>query len=276
MTIGIRKEFDFFFTEGLSKRFGGVAAVSDFSLELTARSIVGLIGPNGAGKTTVFNLITGMDQPDAGEIYFRQQYITREPAHRIAMLGIARTFQNIRLLGHLSVLDNVKVAYHAHIRYNFVEAALRLPRYHRVEKDIAAKSMEFLDLFGLTHEAGSLASSLPYGLRRKLEIARALATGASLLLLDEPGAGLNPAESAELARLIRLLRDDFGVTILLIEHDMKMVMSLCDRIVALNFGRIIAQGEPDEVKNNPAVIEAYLGRLSRAATDGTKWDPESK
>jgi branched-chain amino acid transport system ATP-binding protein len=274
MTAGIRKEFDFFFAERLSKRFGGVAAVSDFSLELAARSIVGLIGPNGAGKTTVFNLITGMEQPDSGELYFRQKYITGEPAHRIAMLGIARTFQNTRLLGHLSVLDNVKVAYHAHIRYNFLEAALRLPRYHRVERDIAGKTMEFLELFDLASEADSLASSLPYGLRRKLEIARALATGATLLLLDEPGAGLNPAESVELARLIRLLRDDFGVTILLIEHDMKMVMSLCERIVALNFGRIIATGTPEEVKNNPAVIEAYLGRPRAASCSVTTHEPQ--
>ena len=268
-TVGIRKEFDFFFAEGLCKRFGGVAAVSDFSLELAARSIVGLIGPNGAGKTTVFNLITGMERPDSGELYFRQKYITHEPAHRIAMLGIARTFQNTRLLGHLSVLDNVKVAYHAHIRYNFIEAALRLPRYHRVEHDIAGKTMEFLKLFGLAAEANTLASALPYGLRRKLEIARALATGATLLLLDEPGAGLNPTETTELTRLIRLLRDEFGVTIFLIEHDMKMVMSLCERIVALNFGRIIAQGTPEAVKNNPTVIEAYLGRPKAAPCSTT-------
>jgi branched-chain amino acid transport system ATP-binding protein len=260
MTGGIRKEFDFFFAEGLSKRFGGVTAVADFSLELKARSIVGLIGPNGAGKTTVFNLITGMERPDAGEIYFRQRYLTGSPAHRISMQGIARTFQNTRLLGHLSVLDNVKVAYHAHIRYNVFEAALRLPRFHRVERDIEGKSLEFLDLFGLANEAKTLASALPYGSRRKLEIARALATGASLLLLDEPGAGLNPTETAELTRLIRVLRDDFGVSILLIEHDMGMVMSLCEHIVVLNFGRTIAQGVPDEVKGNPAVIEAYLGK----------------
>jgi len=260
MTTGIRKEFDFFFAEGLSKRFGGVAAVSDFSLELKARTLVGLIGPNGAGKTTVFNLITGMERLDSGTVYFRQRYITDEPAHRISMLGIARTFQNTRLLGHLSVLDNVKVACHAHIRYNVFEAALRLPRFHRVERDIEAKSREFLDLVGLAGEQQTLAASLPYGLRRKLEIARALATGADLLLLDEPGAGLNPTETAELTRLIRLLRDDFGVSVLLIEHDMPMVMSLCEHIVVLNFGRTIAQGSPDAVKSNPAVIEAYLGK----------------
>jgi branched-chain amino acid transport system ATP-binding protein len=266
---GIRKEFDFFFADGLCKSFGGVKAVVDFSLELSSREIVGLIGPNGAGKTTVFNLITGLDRPDAGELYFQRDYITHEPAHRIARLGIARTFQNIRLLGHLSVLDNVKMAYHCHIRYNLFHAALRLPRYHRVEADIAAKSMQFLELFGLERDAQALASALPYGKRRRLELARALATGASLLLLDEPGAGLNPAETAELTQLIRRLRDEFDVTILLIEHDMKMIMNLCERIVVLNFGRIIAQGTPAQLKTNEAVIEAYLGK-PRARTEGTK------
>jgi branched-chain amino acid transport system ATP-binding protein len=256
----IRKEFDFFFAEGLCKSFGGVQAVTDFSLELASREIVGLIGPNGAGKTTVFNLITGLDQPDAGELYFRRAYITREPAHRIARLGIARTFQNIRLLGHLSTLDNIRVAYHSHIRYNLFHAALRLPRYHRVEQDITDKSMQFLKLFHLARDVHTLAGALPYGKRRRLELARALATGASLLLLDEPGAGLNHAETAELTRLIRRLRDEFDVTILLIEHDMKMVMSLCERLVVLNFGRIIATGTPAELRTNEAVLAAYLGQ----------------
>jgi branched-chain amino acid transport system ATP-binding protein len=256
----IRQEFDFFFAEKLCKSFGGVQAVQGFSLELASREIVGLIGPNGAGKTTVFNLITGLDRPDAGELYFRREYITREPAHRIARLGIARTFQNIRLLGHLSALDNIRVAYHNHVRYNLFQAALRLPRYYRGEREITDKSMQFLKLFHLEREAHTPASDLPYGKRRRLELARALATGASLLLLDEPGAGLNPAETAELTHLIRRLRDEFDVTILLIEHDMKMVMSLCERLVVLNFGRIIATGTPAELRTNEAVLAAYLGQ----------------
>lgn len=257
--IGIKQEFDFFSARDLCKSFGGIRAVDRFSIELRNGEIVGLIGPNGAGKTTVFNLMTGLDAPDSGEIYFQREYITRWPTHRISRLGISRTFQNIRLIGHLSVLDNVKIAYHSHIRYGMFEAALRLPRFHRVERDITAKSLEFLRLFGLADSADLLAASLPYGKRRKLEVARALATGASLLLLDEPGAGMNPQETAEMSRLIRSIRDEFQVTVLLIEHDMKMVMSLCERILVLNFGQVIAAGTPAELRVNPKVIEAYLG-----------------
>lgn len=259
----IRKEFDFFFAEELCKSFGGVKAVDHLSMALNSGEIAGLIGPNGAGKTTVFNLITGLERPDAGALYFQRRYITHEPAHRIARMGIARTFQNIRLLGHLSVLDNVKVAYHHSMGYNLLDAALRLPRFFRLEREITAKSMQFLKLFDLADAAQHLASALPYGRRRKLEMARALATGAELLLLDEPGAGLNPQESADLVRLIRLLRDEFRVTILLIEHDMNMVMNLCERILVLNFGKQIAMGTPAELQRNPAVIAAYLGEPRR-------------
>lgn len=258
-SIALKREFKLLYAESLSKSFGGLKAVDNFAIELDEGEIVGLIGPNGAGKTTVFNLITGMEAPDSGRIYFRRQFIHGLPAHRVARLGVARTFQNIRLLDSLSVLDNVKVAYHSHIGYGLLDAALRLPKFHAVEREIAEKSMEFLSLFDLADLAGLHAASLPYGMRRKLEIARALATEASLLLLDEPAAGLNPYESAELAELIRRIRDEFRVTVLLIEHDMKMVMNLCERIVVLNFGQVIAQGPPARVKADPAVIEAYLG-----------------
>ncbi|MCY2923975.1 MAG: ABC transporter ATP-binding protein [Planctomycetota bacterium] len=219
---------------GLAKRFGGVQAVDDVRFELAPRQIAGLIGPNGAGKTTLFNLITGLDRPDAGATVFQGRDITAQPAHAINRLGIARTFQNIRLAGQLSVLDNVRVAYHARAGYGLVEAALHLPRYRRREREISAAATALLELFGLHGLGEQPAASLPYGLRRNLEIARALATGPSLLLLDEPAAGLNGRETADLADLIRRIRDQFALTILLIEHDMKIVMSLCERVLVLH------------------------------------------
>jgi branched-chain amino acid transport system ATP-binding protein len=253
-----------FEAQGLLKRYGGLVAVDGFSLALRPGQIVGLIGPNGAGKTTVFNLITALERPDSGRIIFRGRDITHRPPHLVSRMGIARTFQNIRLAAHLSVLDNVKIACHKHVGYNFVQAVLRLPGYYRREKVITREAMELLEMFALRDVAGELASSLPYGKRRALEIARALATQGSLLLLDEPAAGLNPRETTDLAVLIRLIRDRFHVTILLIEHDMGMVMSLCEHVVVLDYGKVIAQGPPEQVKRDERVIEAYLGRRKEA------------
>ena len=248
----------------LVKRFGGLTAVDGVSLELRRGQIAGLIGPNGAGKTTVFNLITGMERTDSGCMFFEGREITGRPAHRISRMGIARTFQNTRLPGDLTVLDNVKIACHSRRGYGFISAALRLPRFWRGEREITRHVMTLLEMFDLHEESQELASSLPYGKRRNLEIVRALATGGSLLLLDEPAAGLNPRETADLATLIRRIRDEFKVTILLIEHDMRMVMSLCEWIVVLDYGKCIAQGSPEDVRRNPLVVEAYLGANSEA------------
>ncbi|MBN1865922.1 ABC transporter ATP-binding protein [Candidatus Sumerlaeota bacterium] len=257
----LREEFALLHAEGLVKSFGGLRAVDDFGISLRANELIGLIGPNGAGKTTVFNLLTGLERPDAGEIRFNNYRIDGLPAHRISHRGLARTFQNIRLLKNLNVLENVKIAYHQHIRYNLGDALLKTRRYRLEEAEIERKSVDFLGLFGLADARERLAGSLPYGLQRKLEIARALATESRVLLLDEPAAGMNPRETAELMDLVRRIQREFDLSILLIEHDMKMVMNVCQRIVVLDAGRVIARGTPDEIRTDPAVIEAYLGRM---------------
>ncbi|MDP2317069.1 MAG: ABC transporter ATP-binding protein [Pseudomonadota bacterium] len=240
-------------------RFGGLRAVCDLDLSLPEGCLYGLIGPNGAGKTTVFNLITGIYLPTEGDILFQGKSIVGMGPTRIAAAGIGRTFQNIRLFSGLSVLDNVKVAFHRHLHANLFEAVLRAPRYLADEARADAEARQLLDTFGLLPMAEYGAESLPYGLRRRLEIARALATKPKLLLLDEPAAGMNPSEADELMHLIRWVRETFGVTILLIEHHMAVVMGICERITVLDHGARIAEGTPDEIRKDPVVIEAYLG-----------------
>ena len=239
--------------------FGGLKAVDDFSLSIEKGQLYGLIGPNGAGKTTVFNLLTGVYKPDEGIIRLDGQDITGRSTIEVNMAGVARTFQNIRLFKNLSVLDNVKVGLHNHFRYSTLEGILRLPRYHKVEKEMNERAMELLKVFDLDGQADFLASNLPYGKQRELEIARALATQPKLLLLDEPAAGMNPNETQDLMKTIRFVRDNFDVSILLIEHDMKLVSGICEKLTVLNFGRVLAQGDTSEVLNNPEVITAYLG-----------------
>jgi branched-chain amino acid transport system ATP-binding protein len=245
--------------EGVSKSFGGLKAVSDFDFYIDNGSLVGLIGPNGAGKTTAFNLITGVYQPTKGNIEFDSNSIVGLKPYQITQRGIARTFQNIRLFSELSVLDNVKIAYHSHVKYGLVEAVLRLGRYFGEEKRVEERSMELLRIFKLDDKAQEIAKNLPYGAQRRLEIARALAAQPKLLLLDEPAAGMNPQETQELMEMIRWIRKEFGLTILLIEHDMSLVMGICERIYVLEYGIIIANGTPGEIKKNPEVIRAYLG-----------------
>lgn len=239
--------------------FGGLKAVNDFSMEIQEGQLYGLIGPNGAGKTTVFNLLTGVYKPDQGIVKLDGQDITGKKIIDINKAGIARTFQNIRLFSKLSVLDNVKVALHNHYHYSTIEGILRLPRYFKVEKQMNERAMELLSVFGLEKDAETLASNLPYGQQRKLEIARALATEPKLLLLDEPAAGMNPNETLELMDTIRFVRDKFKITILLIEHDMKLVSGICEELTVLNFGSVLTQGKTSEVLNDPQVITAYLG-----------------
>lgn len=243
----------------LSISFGGLHAVDNFHISIKKGQLYGLIGPNGAGKTTVFNLLTGVYKPDEGVITLDGTKITGLKTIEINKAGIARTFQNIRLFKNLTVLDNVKVGLHEHYKYSTLAGILRLPSYYRVEKQMNEKAMELLKVFDLDQEADSLASNLPYGKQRKLEIARALATEPKLLLLDEPAAGMNPNETQELMDTIRFVRDNFDMTILLIEHDMKLVSGICEELTVLNFGRVLAQGETSEVLNNPEVITAYLG-----------------
>lgn len=239
--------------------FGGLKAVDDFSITIEKGQLYGLIGPNGAGKTTVFNLLTGVYKPDNGSILLDGKNITGKRTIDINQAGIARTFQNIRLFKDLSVLDNVKSGLHNHYRYSTIEGILRLPKYYKTEKAMNERAMELLKVFDLDGEADYKASNLPYGKQRKLEIARALATEPKLLLLDEPAAGMNPNETAELMDTIRFVRDNFDMTILLIEHDMKLVSGICEELTVLNFGQVLIQGETSEVLNDKRVITAYLG-----------------
>ena len=239
--------------------FGGLRAVDELSMKIEKGGLVGLIGPNGAGKTTVFNMLTGVYRPTDGGIRLDGQNLIGKKPHEICKLGVARTFQNIRLFSGLTVLDNVKTGLHNEISYTLAESLLHLGSYRKKERQMDEKAMELLRVFDLENVAGYQAANLPYGKQRKLEIARALATDPKLLLLDEPAAGMNPNETAELMETIELVRQRFGVTVLLIEHDMKLVSGICEYLYVLNFGRLLAEGTPGEVLSNPEVITAYLG-----------------
>lgn len=243
----------------LSISFGGLRAVDGLNMKIRKGQLYGLIGPNGAGKTTVFNMLTGVYKPTSGMIKLDGENITGKSSIAINRAGIARTFQNIRLFKNLSVLDNVKAGLHNHMKYTTIEGILRLPRYFKEEKAANEKAMELLKVFELDGEAQQQAANLPYGKQRKLEIARALATDPKLLLLDEPAAGMNPNETEELMQTIHFVRDSFNMTILLIEHDMKLVSGICEELTVLNFGQELAQGETSVVLNDPKVITAYLG-----------------
>lgn len=245
--------------KSLGISFGGLRAVDNFSITIEKGQLYGLIGPNGAGKTTVFNLLTGVYLPTDGTFYLDGESMTGKRPAEINKCGIARTFQNIRLFKKMTVLDNVKTALHNQVPCSFLESLLRLPGYFKAEAEMNQKAMELLKVFDLHREAGFLASNLPYGKQRKLEIARALATGPRLLLLDEPAAGMNPNETAELMDTIRLARDQFQITVLLIEHDMKLVSGICEKLTVLNFGTELVSGKTEEVLNDPKVITAYLG-----------------
>ena len=245
--------------DNVSIVFGGLRAVSNLSMHIDEHELIGLIGPNGAGKTTAFNLITGVYVPTEGDITFNGVRINGKKSYQVTQLGMARTFQNIRLFSELPVIDNAKIAYHMHIGYNLPEAIFRTRKYVQEENEVTKKAMELLTIFHLEDHAYDLAKNLPYGAQRRLEIARALATEPKLLLLDEPAAGMNPQETKELMEMIRWLRDHFHLAILLIEHDMGLVMGVCQRIYVLEYGLCIASGTPDEIRRNKRVIEAYLG-----------------
>jgi branched-chain amino acid transport system ATP-binding protein len=240
-------------------QFGGLKAVSGFNMELNQGELVGLIGPNGAGKTTSFNLLTGVYVPTEGDILFDGKRLNGLAPYKVTRNGISRTFQNIRLFSELSVLDNVKVAYHSLAKHSILSSIFRLPTHFSEEKVMEEKSLEFLKIFQLDRYKDEKAKNLPYGQQRRLEIARALAAGPKLLLLDEPAAGMNPQETHELMELISFIRNQFDLTILLIEHDMSLVMGICERIYVLDHGQMIAEGTPDVIRNHPKVIEAYLG-----------------
>ncbi|PWM37280.1 MAG: ABC transporter ATP-binding protein [Clostridiales bacterium] len=239
--------------------FGGLKAVTDFNAEIGEHELVGLIGPNGAGKTTIFNLLTGVYQPTEGSVYLDGKSMAGKKPHQMVKAGIARTFQNIRLFKDMTVIENVKVAFNQHMKYSVFGGMLRLPSFWKEEDGIDGKARELLRVFNMEDLAQNTAKNLPYGQQRKLEIARALATGAKVLLLDEPAAGMNPTETMELMNAIATIRERFGISIILIEHDMSLVMKICERIIVIDYGQIIATGTPAEVANNPKVIGAYLG-----------------
>ncbi len=247
-------------THHLGIDFGGLVAVDDFTLTIGRTEIAGLIGPNGAGKTTVFNLLTNVYQPTRGSILLDGRETRGLKTSQVCKLGIARTFQNIRLFSNMTVMENILVGLHDEMSYNALTGILRLPAFYRSERIARQRAMELLSIFNMEDTADSLAGSLPYGAQRRLEILRALATNPSLLLLDEPAAGMNPSETEELMGNIRRIRDMFQIAVLLIEHDMNLVMGICEGICVLNYGKVIAKGDPDQIKNDPVVIEAYLGK----------------
>lgn len=243
----------------LTKHFGGIRAIEDISFKIKEGEIVSIIGPNGAGKTTLFNCLTGITTPTKGNIYFMDKEISKLPPHKIAELGIARTFQNIRLFPTMTVIENVMVSQHTRVRYGLINAIIKGSSYKKNEQIIREKAFEYIELVGLENYSDNIASNLPYGSQRRLEIARALATESKVLLLDEPSAGMNPLETSEVMSLIKKIQG-LGKTIILIEHDMRVVMGISDKVIVLDHGVKIAEGLPENVKNDPLVIEAYLGR----------------
>ena len=247
-------------TRKLGITFGGLVAVSDFNIKVFSGELVGLIGPNGAGKTTVFNMLTGVYKPTEGSVLLEGQVLNGKKTHQFVAAGVARTFQNIRLFKQMTVLENVLAAFTKDVKYNMFDSLFRTPRYWKTEKELKTKALDLLSIFHLEDKADYVAANLPYGQQRKLEIARALATDMKLLLLDEPAAGMNPTETAELLDCINAIRNRFGIAILLIEHDMSLVMNICERIQVIDYGVTIAEGLPDEIATNPKVIAAYLGQ----------------